>query len=373
MSAPNSTRNLLLLNKQETPGFIFLVTIIMKNNYLNNPFKTPGNTNLRAIFSDQKYLSAHLAHTRKIVDDMNGDVIKLDFNETTNFEDFTLLRDEFLLYLNNRRSESKSSEYYGGEIVFKIILSFLPQDIRSRLILSQSNYTDINAFFAELFTTLSERQEECEECIEFLSRLGDVLVSGQSDCNRRVQISHLLKMIDAIRFNYVRRSNAKPVAVLLFNFRFDLSDENMLCIQVCLNDLYQNCRANQVSFQEIVTSNELIPVETTDVVLDESYMNSKSNISETAIYDIELKSIKTILNEHFRTHYIPTLQVKFLDMLLSPIKFRSMILALNQSRFNISSGLRNHYVKRPILQELIMDKEFQAFETEIRLLIKLAK
>lgn len=334
---------------------------------------THGNSNLRAIFSDQKYLSAHLAHTMKYIDDMDGEVIKLDFNETTNFEDFTLLRDEFLLYLNSRGSESKSSEYYGGEFVFNIILSFLPLDIRCHLMLSQSNYTDIDAFFAELFTTLSERQEECEECIEFLSRLSYVLISGQSDCNQRVQLSHLLKMIDVIRFNYVRRSNAKPVAVLLFNFRFDLSDENKSIIQICLNDLYVKCRANQVSFQEIVTSNELIPVETTDVVLDESYMNLKSNLSESAIYEIELKSIKTILNEHFRTHYIPTLQVKFLDMLLSPIKFRSMVLALNQSRFNISSGLRKHYVKRPILQELIMDKEFQAFETEIRLLIKLAK
>lgn len=349
------------------------MTIIMKNNYLNNPFKSSGNTNLRAIFSDQKYLTAHLVHTRKIVDDMDGEVIKLDFNETTNFEDFTLLRDEFLLYLNGHGSESKSSEYYGGEIVFNIILSFLPQDIRGRLMLSKSNYTDIDAFFAELFTTLSERQEECEECIEFLSRLGDVLISGQSDCNQSVQLSHLLKMIDAIRFNYVRRSNAKPVAVLLFNFRFDLSDENLSIIQICLNDLYRNCRTNQVSFQEIVISNELIPVDTTDVVLDESYMNLNSNLSETGIHQIELKSIKTILNEHFRTHYIPTLQVDILDKLFSPIKYRSMLLALNKSRFNISSGLRKHYVRRPLLQELIMDKEFQAFETEIRLLIKLAK
>lgn len=347
----------------------------MKNNYLINPFETNGNTNLRAIFSDQKYLSAYLVHTRKIFADLGGEVIKLDFNETTHFEDFTLLRDELLLFLNSRRTESQSSEYYGGEMVFNIILSLLPKSIHHQHILSHSGYTDIHSFFAELFTTLSERQEECEEYIAFLSRLGDVLISGRSDCIQSVQLSHLLKMIDAIRFNYVRRSNARPVAVLLFNFRFDLSDEIKSIVQLCLESIYRNSRPKHVSFQEIVISNELIPVETTDVVLDGSYMksNSNSNLSETGINDIELKSIKTILNEHFRTHYIPILQVDILDKLFSPIKYRSMLLALNKSRFDISSRLREHYVKRPLLQELILDKDFQAFEAEIRLLIKLAK
>lgn len=344
----------------------------MKNTFLNNPFKTNGNTNLRAIFSDQKYLTAHIVQTRNIVDSLDGEVIKLDFNETNDFEDFTHLRDEFLLYLNNRGSESKNNEYYGGEIVFNIILAFLPQDLRGRFMLSQPNYSGIDGFFSELFTMLSGHHEDCEY-IEFLSRFGDVLISGQSDCNQSVQLSHLLKMIDVIRFNYVRRSNAKPVAVLLFNFRFDLSEENKSIIQICLNDLYRNCRANQVSFQEIVISNELIPTDTTDFVFDESYTNVKSNLAKTGNDDIELKSIKMILNEHLRTYYIPTLQVHVLDMLFSPIKYRSMVQALNQSRFNISSGFRRNYSKRPVLLELIKDSEFQVYETEIRLLIKLSK